>query len=112
VVSLGTGRIPVTSVQSVNVFRPEGILDVKRLVTGFTALVNMMVDQVCIVWQCTLIWPQYKCLWKDSYGQQFHRYQQNEQPPVTSNNWMQKRPLHIVLGIQVLFGTGTKMWQG
>jgi hypothetical protein len=42
-------RLPVTSVQSVNVFRPEGILDVKRLVNGFTALVNMMVDQVCIV---------------------------------------------------------------
>lgn len=48
VVSLGTGRIPVTSVQSVNVFRPEGILDVKRLVNGFTALVNMMVDQATL----------------------------------------------------------------
>ena len=56
-VSLGTGRIPVTAVQSVNVFRPEGILDVKRLVNGFTALVNMMVDQVCIVWECTLYLP-------------------------------------------------------
>ncbi|CAC5409345.1 85/88 kDa calcium-independent phospholipase A2 [Mytilus coruscus] len=48
VVSLGTGRIPVIPVESVDVFRPEGIFDVKRVVTGFTGLVNMMVDQATL----------------------------------------------------------------
>ncbi|XP_052068311.1 85/88 kDa calcium-independent phospholipase A2-like [Mytilus californianus] len=48
VVSLGTGRIPVIPVESVDVFRPEGIFDVKRVVTGFTGLVNMMIDQATL----------------------------------------------------------------
>ena len=35
-------------------------------------------------------------------GQQFHQYQQKEQPPLTSNNWRQEKPKHMALEIQVL----------
>ena len=34
-------------------------------------------------------------------GQQFHQYQQNKQPSLTSNHWTQKRSQHMVLEIYV-----------
>ncbi|XP_074647168.1 85/88 kDa calcium-independent phospholipase A2-like [Tubulanus polymorphus] len=45
VVSLGTGRIPVSKVDSCDVFRPEGILDVARTAFGISALGNLLIDQ-------------------------------------------------------------------
>jgi len=36
----------------------------------------------------------------NSDGQQFHQYYQNEQPPITSNNWTQKILCHMVLIIR------------
>jgi hypothetical protein len=46
----------------------------------------------------------YTVLWKESLSdrQQFHQYQQKEQPPLTSNNWRQEKPKHMALEIQVL----------
>jgi len=38
----------------------------------------------------------------NSDGQQFHQYQQNLLPSLTSNHWIQKIPLHVALEIQVL----------
>ena len=35
-------------------------------------------------------------------GQQFYKYQQNEQPPLTSNQWTQKQPRHKALEYEVL----------
>jgi hypothetical protein len=46
-------------------------------------------------------------LWKEtltSDGQQFHQYQQNEQSPLISNCWAQKRPEYMLLEIYVLLG--------
>ncbi|KAK7501258.1 hypothetical protein BaRGS_00007383 [Batillaria attramentaria] len=45
VVSLGTGRIPVNEVKNVDVFRPEGIIDAYRAVSGALSLGRMLVDQ-------------------------------------------------------------------
>ena len=65
-------------------------------------------------WQCCtidhlhnldLIWKLYvsSCFCKSYfplifYGQQFHQYQQNEQPPLISNNWKQKQTTAFVIG--------------
>ena len=46
VVSLGTGRIPVSDVKNMDVFRPEGILDAYRAVSGAVSLSRMLIDQV------------------------------------------------------------------
>jgi hypothetical protein len=35
-------------------------------------------------------------------GQQFHHYQQPDQPPHTSNHWIQKTPQHMQTDIKVL----------
>ncbi|KAF5307036.1 hypothetical protein FQR65_LT07179 [Abscondita terminalis] len=45
VVSLGTGLIPVTQLQGIDVFRPESIWDTTRLVMGFSSLGTLLVDQ-------------------------------------------------------------------
>ena len=47
----------------------------------------------------------FKNIWNvslNSYGQQFHWYQQNEQSLLTRNNWTQKSPRHMALEIHVL----------
>lgn len=36
----------------------------------------------------------------ESDGQQYHKYQQNEQPPLTSHHVTQCRPQHVALEIQ------------
>ena len=46
VVSLGTGRIPIQDVKNVDVFRPEGILDAYKAVSGALSLSRMLIDQV------------------------------------------------------------------
>ena len=66
VVSLGTGRIPVSDVKNMDVFRPEGILDAYRAVSGAVSLSRMLIDQVtksrfCQVWG--LIETDLKCVW-------------------------------------------------
>ncbi|KAK7112659.1 85/88 kDa calcium-independent phospholipase A2-like [Littorina saxatilis] len=48
VVSLGTGRIPVSEVKNVDVFRPEGILDAYRAVSGALSLSKMLIDQASV----------------------------------------------------------------
>ncbi|XP_076459319.1 85/88 kDa calcium-independent phospholipase A2-like [Babylonia areolata] len=48
VVSLGTGRIPVSDVKNVDVFRPEGILDAYRAVSGALSLSRMLIDQASV----------------------------------------------------------------
>ena len=69
VVSLGTGRIPVSDVKNMDVFRPEGILDAYRAVSGAVSLSRMLIDQVtkshfcecfCQVWG--LIETDLKCV--------------------------------------------------
>jgi hypothetical protein len=48
----------------------------------------------------------YTCaVWKQSLhsdGKKYIKYQQEEQPPITSNNRMQKRPRQLTLDITVL----------
>jgi hypothetical protein len=44
-------------------------------------------------------------LWKESVnndGEQFYKYKQNKQLPLTSNNSTQERPQHMALEIQIL----------
>lgn len=48
VVSLGTGRIPVSEVKNLDVFRPEGILDAYRAVSGALSLSRMLIDQASV----------------------------------------------------------------
>ncbi|KAL8601522.1 hypothetical protein ACOMHN_000464 [Nucella lapillus] len=48
VISLGTGRIPVSDVKNVDVFRPEGFLDAYRAVSGALSLSRMLIDQASI----------------------------------------------------------------
>ncbi|KAK9880834.1 hypothetical protein WA026_013160 [Henosepilachna vigintioctopunctata] len=45
VVSIGTGHIPVSDVKNLDLYRPESILDNAKLVLGFSALGNLLVDQ-------------------------------------------------------------------
>lgn len=45
VVSLGTGLIPVTPLNGVDVFRPEAWWDTAKLVTGLSTLARLLVDQ-------------------------------------------------------------------
>ena len=46
VVSLGTGKMPVQEVKNVDVYRPEGIFDVAKVVFGARELAELMIDQV------------------------------------------------------------------
>jgi hypothetical protein len=62
------------------------------------------------MWRCSVfhlllhfrafIWL--KSSWKESDDQQFHQYQQNKQAPLASNHYIQKRPWHMALEIQIL----------
>uniref|UniRef100_T1IP73 phospholipase A2 n=1 Tax=Strigamia maritima TaxID=126957 RepID=T1IP73_STRMM len=45
VVSLGTGRCPTVSVNTIDVFRPESIWDAARMAMGVSALANLLIDQ-------------------------------------------------------------------
>ena len=70
VVSLGTGRIPVTEVKNVDVFRPEGILDAYRAVSGALSLSRMLIDQVkCFIMLMmhNFSWYLSVCLCDDLY---------------------------------------------
>ncbi|XP_077979485.1 85/88 kDa calcium-independent phospholipase A2-like isoform X2 [Glandiceps talaboti] len=46
VVSIGTGRIPMRKVKQVDVFRPEGIVELAKTVMGAANLGQMMIEQV------------------------------------------------------------------
>ncbi len=46
VLSIGTGRLPVKTVNAVDVYRPEGLLDVFHVVTGAKNLGEMLIEQV------------------------------------------------------------------
>lgn len=46
VVSLGTGRLPVKEVKACDVYRPEGLFDVAKVVFGAKNLAELLVDQV------------------------------------------------------------------
>ncbi|KAF5304085.1 hypothetical protein FQA39_LY01870 [Lamprigera yunnana] len=46
VVSLGTGRVPVTQLQDIDVFKPESIWDATRVVAGISSIATLLVDQV------------------------------------------------------------------
>ncbi|KAL5018205.1 hypothetical protein ScPMuIL_003927 [Solemya velum] len=48
VVSLGTGRIPVTHVNHLDIYRPEGIMDAHKVFQGMSALTNLLVDQATL----------------------------------------------------------------
>jgi len=43
---LGTGRIPVKPVDVYDVYRPEGIFDIAKVVFGAKNLAELFVDQV------------------------------------------------------------------
>lgn len=47
-VSLGTGQVPIRAVDTVDVYRPEGIFDVTKIARGIQNLINLMVDKVSI----------------------------------------------------------------
>lgn len=47
VVSLGTGRLPVKAVDVYDVYRPEGVVDIAKVVFGAKNLAELFVDQVC-----------------------------------------------------------------
>ena len=51
VVSLGTGRLPVKAVDVYDVYRPEGVVDIAKVVFGAKNLAELFVDQVCDVLQ-------------------------------------------------------------
>jgi hypothetical protein len=36
----------------------------------------------------------------NSEGKQFHQFQENENPPVTSTYWTQKRPRHYIYDVR------------
>jgi len=46
VVSLGTGRLPVKAVNVCDVYQPEGIFDIAKVVYGAKNLAELFVDQV------------------------------------------------------------------
>ena len=46
VVSLGTGRPPVASVNDIDVYKPTGIFDAYKVVQGATSLIKLLVEQV------------------------------------------------------------------
>lgn len=46
IVSLGTGQVPLRAVDTVDVYRPEGIFDVTKIARGIQNLINVMVDKV------------------------------------------------------------------
>ena len=46
VVSLGTGRMPITPVEHSDIYRPEGLLDLFRIGKGVKNLGSMMVEAV------------------------------------------------------------------
>jgi len=46
VVSLGTGRLPVKAVDVYDVYRPEGVVDIAKVVFGAKNLAELFVDQV------------------------------------------------------------------
>lgn len=46
VVSLGTGRPPTVPIKSVDVFRPDSLLDVARCAAGVSTLGNLILSQV------------------------------------------------------------------
>ena len=46
VVSLGTGRVPVVPRDHIDMFVPTGIVEGYKVVKGFTAFMQMLVDQV------------------------------------------------------------------
>ncbi|XP_058805766.1 85/88 kDa calcium-independent phospholipase A2 isoform X2 [Phymastichus coffea] len=48
VVSLGTGMIPMSPLQNVDVYRPEGLFDTAKLAMGITTLVTLLVDQATL----------------------------------------------------------------
>ncbi|XP_062589503.1 85/88 kDa calcium-independent phospholipase A2-like [Saccostrea cucullata] len=48
VVSLGTGQVPIRPVDTVDVYRPEGIFDVTKIARGIQNLINVMVDKATI----------------------------------------------------------------
>ncbi|XP_031782364.1 85/88 kDa calcium-independent phospholipase A2 [Nasonia vitripennis] len=45
VVSLGTGLIPMSQLQNVDVYRPEGIFETAKLAMGLSVLATLLVDQ-------------------------------------------------------------------
>lgn len=45
VCSLGTGLIPVTALDNIDVFRPDSIWDTAKLAYGISAIGNLLVDQ-------------------------------------------------------------------
>lgn len=47
-VSLGTGQVPIRAVDTVDVYRPEGIFDVTKIAKGISNLINLMVDKATI----------------------------------------------------------------
>ena len=58
VVSLGTGRIPVTPVANISVYKPGGISDLVSLYRGANSLVGLIIDQV----ETLLIWDNHSTL--------------------------------------------------
>ncbi|PVD38093.1 hypothetical protein C0Q70_00704 [Pomacea canaliculata] len=48
VVSLGTGRPPIVTVKNLDVFRPEGILEAYRAVSGVFSLSRLLIDQASL----------------------------------------------------------------
>lgn len=48
VVSLGTGRLPLRSINACDVFRPEGLFDLAQVALGAKNLGELLIDQVLV----------------------------------------------------------------
>ena len=52
VVSLGTGRVPVVPRDHIDMFFPKGVLEGYKVMKGFTAFMELLVDQVSTNMSC------------------------------------------------------------
>lgn len=48
VVSLGTGMPPVIEQKEIDIFRPAGLMDMQRSVSGIMSILNLLVDQATL----------------------------------------------------------------
>ena len=68
VVSLGTGKMPVQEVKYADVYRPEGIFDVAKVMFGARELAELMIDQVrdgSYFWNRIVNWNS---MWKKKWN--------------------------------------------
>ncbi|XP_061191986.1 85/88 kDa calcium-independent phospholipase A2-like [Saccostrea echinata] len=76
-VSLGTGQVPVRPIDTVDVYKPEGIFDVTKIAHGIQNLINVMVDKATIAEGRPVDRAR---AWCGTLGVPFYRFS----PPITA----------------------------